>query len=125
MVVVFCDTLHLFLILIHNNIYHILYYRRDRYIVHDEYADKIHYRPLLLLPPLRQKDPHQKRFYTRGTLRNISILRLAKIQTLFRDWLILILIKKRVNYFICIEGKGSLKDIQCSAQNAALFVDLL
>ena len=29
----------------------------------------------------------QKRFYTRETLRKISILRLAKISTLYRDWL--------------------------------------
>ena len=31
-------------------------------------------------------------------------------------------IKKRVNYLSCIEGKGGLKDIHCSAQNEALFV---
>ena len=30
----------------------------------------------------------QKRFYTRGTLRGISILRLDEIATLYRDWLI-------------------------------------
>ena len=29
----------------------------------------------------------QKRFYTRGTLRSTSIPRLAKILTLYRDWL--------------------------------------
>ena len=33
--------------------------------------------------------------------------------------------KKRVNYLSFIEGKGGGKDILCSAQNAALFVDLL
>ena len=33
--------------------------------------------------------------------------------------------KKRVNYFSYIEGKGGGKDIHCSAQNSALFVDLL
>ena len=30
-----------------------------------------------------------------------------------------------VSYLSCIEGKGGLKDIHCSEQNAALFVDLL
>ena len=34
-------------------------------------------------------------------------------------------IKKRVNYLSCIEGKGGLKDIGCSEQNDALFIDLL
>ena len=52
------------------------------------------------------------------------IARLAKIPTFYRGkwdpW-----IKKGVNYFSCIEGKGGLKDIHWSAQNAALFVDLL
>ena len=32
---------------------------------------------------------------------------------------------QRVNYFSCIEGKGDLKDFQCIAQYASLFVDLL
>ena len=32
--------------------------------------------------------------------------------------------KKSIKYMSCIEGKGSGKDIDCSAQNAALFVDL-
>ena len=32
---------------------------------------------------------------------------------------------KMVNYYSCIEGKGDDKDIQCNAQNAALFVSLL
>ena len=36
------------------------------------------------------------------------------------DW-----IKNRVNYLSWIEGKGGLKDIQCIAQNAALFDALL
>ena len=34
-------------------------------------------------------------------------------------------VKKRVNYLNCIEVKGDGKDIHWSAQNAALFVDLL
>ena len=34
-------------------------------------------------------------------------------------------VKKRANYLSCVEGKGGLKDIHCTAQNAALFVDLL
>ena len=65
----------------------------------------------------------QKRFYNRETIRSIRISRLAKIPTLYRGrdpW-----IKNRVNYWCCIEGKGRLKDIHCSAQNAAVFVDLL
>ena len=33
-------------------------------------------------------------------------------------------IKKRVVYLSCIELKGSLKDIHCTAQNAPLYVDL-
>ena len=33
--------------------------------------------------------------------------------------------KKGVNLLSCIEGKGVGKDIYCSAQNAAIFVDLL
>ena len=33
--------------------------------------------------------------------------------------------KKRINYLTYIEGKGVGKDIHCSAQNAALFEDLL
>ena len=32
--------------------------------------------------------------------------------------------KERGNYLRCIEGKGGGKIIHCSAQNAALFVDL-
>ena len=59
----------------------------------------------------------KKRFYTRGTLRGIRISRLAKIPTLYRDWL------RSLNYYCdylsCIERKGGLKDIH------ALFVDLL
>ena len=62
----------------------------------------------------------QKSFYTRETLRSIKNLWLAKIPTLIEigwdPW-----IKKSVNHLSCIEGKG---DIHCSAQNAALFVDL-
>ena len=65
-----------------------------------------------------------KRFYSKETLRGISISRLAKslpFSVICCDpW-----IKKKVNYLICIEGKGNLKDIHCFAQNAALFVDLL
>ena len=34
-------------------------------------------------------------------------------------------IKKRVSYLSYIKGNGDGKDIHCSAQNAALFVDLL
>ena len=30
-----------------------------------------------------------------------------------------------VDYLICTEDKGGLKDIHCSVQNASLFVDLL
>ena len=67
---------------------------------------------------------YQKRFYTRRTFRGINISRLDKIPILYRGWP-RSLIYKSVNYLSCIEGKGSLKDIQCSAQNAALFVDLL
>ena len=33
------------------------------------------------------KVKEQKRFYSRGTLRSIRISRLAKIPTLYRDWL--------------------------------------
>ena len=33
--------------------------------------------------------------------------------------------KKGFNYLSCIEGKEGGKDIHCSGQNAALFVDLL
>ena len=47
----------------------------------------------------------QKRLYTRGTLRIIKISLLAKISTLYRDWL-RSLMKKRVNHLSCIEGKG-------------------
>ena len=47
--------------------------------------------------------------------------RLAKIPTLYRNWLI----NKRVDYLSCIEVKGGLKDIHCIAQNAGFFVDLL
>ena len=50
------------------------------------------------------------RFNTRGTLRGIRISKLAKILSLYRD---------------CIDGKGGLKDIQCIAQIASRFVDLL
>ena len=32
--------------------------------------------------------------------------------------------KKGVNYFSCMEGKGGLRVIHCSAQKATLFVDL-
>ena len=49
---------------------------------------------------------------------------LAKIATLYRDWL-KSLRKEKVNYLSCIGGKGDGKDIHCNAQNAALFVDLL
>ena len=60
-----------------------------------------------------------KRFYTRGALTSIRIPGLAKIPYLYRDWL-------RGYYLSCIEGKGVGKEIHCySAQNAALFVDLL
>ena len=55
----------------------------------------------------------------RGTIRGVSILRLAKIPTLYHDWL------GSLNYLSCIEGKGRLKDSHCIAQNAALFVDRL
>ena len=34
-------------------------------------------------------------------------------------------IKKRVNYLSCIEGKGGLKEIHRSAENAERFVKLL
>ena len=33
--------------------------------------------------------------------------------------------KRRVSYLSCIEEKGGGKDIYCSTQKAALFVDLL
>ena len=33
-------------------------------------------------------------------------------------------ISKRVNYLWFIIGKGGLTDIHCTAQNAALFIDL-
>ena len=67
----------------------------------------------------------QKRFYTRRTLRSIRILRLAKIPTLCREWLRYL--KQERGYLIELhrrDGEGG-KDIQWSAQNAALFVDLL
>ena len=66
----------------------------------------------------------EKRFYTRGTLRNIRIPWLAKTKPSIvigsDPWS-----KKRGNYLSCIEGKGDGKDINKSLQNAALFVDLL
>ena len=49
----------------------------------------------------------QKRFYTRGTLRSIRITRLAKIATLYCEWL-RSLKKKRVTYLSCTEGKKGL-----------------
>ena len=67
---------------------------------------------------------YEKRFYIRGTLRSIRSSPLSKIPTLYRDWL-RSLNKKRVDYLSCIEGEGGLKDIHYSAQNAALFVNLL
>ena len=56
----------------------------------------------------------QKRFYTKEPLRSICISRFIVIG--WDSW-----IKKSVNYLSCIEGKGVLKDINCIAQNAALF----
>ena len=42
------------------------------------------------------------------------------------SWLVEILeLRKGLIYLSCIEGKGGGKDIHYSAQNAALFVDLL
>ena len=49
---------------------------------------------------------------------------MAKVPTFYRDWL-RSLNHERVNHSSCIEGKDGLKDKQSSAQNAALFVDLL
>ena len=66
----------------------------------------------------------QKRFYTRGTLRRIRIPRLAKIPTLYRNWL-RSLKQKRVHNLSCLKDKGGGKDIYCSEQNAMLFIDLL
>ena len=54
----------------------------------------------------------------------IRILRFAKIQTLYRDWMNPSGMK-RVNYLSFIDWKGVGKDIHCSANSAALFVDLL
>ena len=51
---------------------------------------------------------YKKRFYTRGTLRSKRISRLAKILTLYGDWL-RCLKKERVNYLSCINGKGVVK----------------
>ena len=51
------------------------------------------------------------------------ISRLPKFSTLEIGWGSWI--KKMVNYLSCREGNGGSKDIQCSAQNAALFFDLL
>ena len=48
----------------------------------------------------------------------IRIPRFSKIPTLYRDWLWDPWSKKRVNYLSCIDRKG-----ECSAQNAALFID--
>ena len=66
----------------------------------------------------------QKRFYTRRTLRNIRIPHWLISQPFivigWDPW-----IKKRVTYLSCIEGKVGLKDIHCSAEYAAIFVDLL
>ena len=66
----------------------------------------------------------EKRFYTRGTLTSKGFPNWLKFQPFFMvgwdPWS-----KKMVNYLSCIEGKGCGKDIQCSAQNAALFVPLL
>jgi hypothetical protein len=50
------------------------------------------------------------------------ISRLAKIPTLYRDWLSSLNYEK-VNYLSCI-GEGGLKDIHCIAQNVTIFVDL-
>ena len=65
---------------------------------------------------------NEKRFYTRGTLREIRVPDWQKSLNFningWDPW-----IKKRVNYLSCIEGK-SMKDIDCIAQNAALFVSL-
>ena len=81
-----------------------------------------------------------KEIYTRGILRSITISRFDNIPTLYRDLLRNVELKngliikwvngsnpwskKRVDYLSCVEGKGGFKDIQCIAQNAALFVDL-
>ena len=79
---------------------------------------------LLWKQNMRILSEKQKRLYTRGTLRSIKIVRLAKIQTFivigWDYWF-----KKRVAYLSCTEEKGDLEDIHRSAQNAALFVDLL
>ena len=66
----------------------------------------------------------QKRFYTRGTLTSTRIPRLAFIPILYTDWMRSLKLE-RVNYLICIEGKGDGKDIHCSAQNSEIFVVLL
>ena len=75
---------------------------------------------------LHSPNLEEKRFYTRGTL---SIEYRG-----FHDWLKSLFfividwdpwIKKMVNYLSFIIGTGGLKDFHCSAQNAALFVDLL
>jgi hypothetical protein len=63
----------------------------------------------------------EKRFYTRGTLRSIRISRLAKIPTLYRDWLRSL--KKEKGQLFELHRKDD-KVIHCSAQNAALFVDI-
>ena len=60
----------------------------------------------------------QKRFYTRGTLKGIIIhncLKSLPCIVIGEDHCI----KKSINYLSCIEGKGDLKDIHCTAQNAA------
>ena len=62
--------------------------------------------------------------YTTGTLRGISISRLAKIPTLYKIAEIPEL-RKGLHRRSCIEGKGGFKSIHCIAQNATLYVDLL
>ena len=59
----------------------------------------------------------EKRFWTRGALSSIMSSRLAKIPTFYRYWLRCL--------FELHRREGGLKDIHCSAPNAALFVDLL
>ena len=49
---------------------------------------------------------------------------MAIISPLYHDWAKSFK-QKRFNYLSCIEGKGSMKDIWCIAQNAVLLVSLL
>ena len=62
-----------------------------------------------------KKDLNEMRFYTRGTLRGIRISRLAKIPTIYRDWLIYL--NKRKGYSFELhrrEGRFERHSLYCT-----------